>query len=159
MVTDAVIRNKLYAEQFSTRYVLKEPLANDSVLCDEHRIEQVLTNFLTNAAKYGGEGDAIDVAVTRAGMQLRVSVSDHGPGIPKDFQPRVFEKFAMAHAPKKAQKNDQKVKSSGLGLSIAKAIIEQHGGTLGFTTKTDVDGDTESATGTTFWFELPVLKG
>lgn len=127
VVTDAVIHNKLYAGQFSAQYELQEPLANDLVSCDEHRIEQVLTNLLTNAAKYGCEDDSIEVAVVRMDKQLRVSVSDHGAGIPKEFQSRVFEKFAMAFAPKK----NQKVNSSGLGLSIAKAIIEQHGGAIG----------------------------
>ncbi|MCK4587419.1 MAG: ATP-binding protein, partial [Gammaproteobacteria bacterium] len=87
--------------------------------------------------------------VTRIGKRLRVSVCDHGPGIPNEFQSRAFEKFAMAYT----QKNDQKVKSSGLGLSIAKAIIEQHNGTIGFDTKTNA----QSGTGTTFWFELPIL--
>ena len=149
VVAYAVEQNKLYAEQFSARYELKSPLAEEHVFCDEHRIEQVLTNFLSNAAKYGGENDTIDVTVTRIGKRLRVSVCDHGPGIPKEFQSRAFEKFAMAYTPK----NDQTVKSSGLGLSIAKAIIEQHNGTIGFDTKTNA----QSGTGTTFWFELPIL--
>lgn len=153
VVADAVEQNKLYGKQFSVHYELKKPLANDDVFCDENRIGQVLTNFLSNAAKYGGENDTIEVAVKRVGKRLRVSVRDHGPGIPKDFQSRVFEAFAMAHAPKKELTNDQKVKSSGLGLSIAKAIIEHHGGSIGFDTKTDP----QSATGTTFWFELPVI--
>lgn len=149
VVTDAVEVNKLYADRFAVHYELKKPFANELVYCDKHRIEQVLTNFLSNAAKYGGNNDTIEVAVTRMDNHLRVSVTDHGPGIPKKFQSRVFEKFAMAYAPKK----DQKVKSSGLGLSIAKAIIEQHEGTIGFDTETD----TQLKTGTTFWFELPIL--
>lgn len=155
VVTEAISVNKLYAEQFSACYELKEPLANDIVSCDAHRIEQVLTNFLSNAAKYGGDNDTIEVSVTRIGKQLRVSVSDHGPGIPKKFQPHVFEAFAMTNAPKKAQ--DKDVQSSGLGLSIAKAIIEQHNGKIGFITSTNKDVAAESETGTTFWFELPVI--
>jgi len=153
VVADVVEQNKLYAEQFSAHYKLKEPLANDHVSCDENRIGQVLTNLLSNAAKYGGENDTIEVAVTRVGKRLRVSIRDHGPGISENFQSRVFEAFAMAHAPKKELTNDQKIKSSGLGLSIAKAIIEHHGGSIGFDTKTEP----QSETGTTFWFELPVV--
>ncbi len=147
VVTDAVNQNKLYAKQFSCNYELKGPLADDYVVCDENRIEQVLSNFLSNAAKYGAKNDDIEVTVTRICMQLRVSVTDHGLGIPKDFQSRVFEKFTMAST----QKQGQLVKSSGLGMSIARAIIEQHGGNIGFNTRTD----TES--GTTFWFELPIV--
>lgn len=150
VVTDTVSNNKLYAKQFSCHYELKEPLANDLVLIDDRRIGQVLTNILTNAAKYGGEKDTIEVSVTRIGKQLRVCVSDHGSGIPQKFQSLVFEQFAMAYAPKK----DQTVNSSGLGLTIAKAIIEQHGGTIGFDTSDDTQSDTS---GTTFWFELPIL--
>jgi signal transduction histidine kinase len=155
LVAKVVDRNKLYAEQLSARYELLEPLAGDHVSCDEHRMELVLSNLLSNAAKYGGKNDSIEVAVTRNAEQLRVSVSDHGPGIPKEYHSHVFEKFAMAHAPKpKEETNEyQAVQSSGLGLSIAKAIIEHHGGTIGFETRTDV----ESETGTTFWFELPVV--
>lgn len=153
VVTDAVFRNKLYAEQFSAHFEFKNPLANDHVSCDANRIEQVLINFLSNAAKYGGENDTIMVTVARTGKRLRVSVSDHGPGIPEAFQSRVFEKFSMANIIRSEQQKAQKVKSSGLGLSIAKAIVEQHGGSIGFDTITD----TQIETGTTFWFELPIL--
>jgi signal transduction histidine kinase len=142
-----------YAKQFLASYNIKEPMANDYVSCDKQRIEQVLTNFLSNAAKYGGDNDAIEVAVTRVGESLRVSVDDHGAGIPDDFRSRVFEKFAMAYAPKNERAINQDVKSSGLGLSIARAIIEEHGGSIGF----DAKNDPQSDTGTTFWFELPVL--
>lgn len=149
LVTDAVEHNKLYAKQFSVIYKLIEPLAENYVFCDEARIDQVLTNLLTNAAKYGAENDTIEVALVANDNMLRVSISDHGMGIPEKFHVFVFEKFAMAYVPNK----NQKVKSSGLGLSIAKAIVEQHGGTIGFDTSTDVS----SGTGTTFWFELPVV--
>jgi len=147
VVADAVHRNELYADQYAVQYNLNEPLAVDRVMCDVNRIEQVLTNLLTNAAKYGAENDIITVAVEKFDDRVRVSVADHGPGIPKQFQPRIFEKFAMAQVKTK----NQKVQSSGLGLSIAKAIIEQHGGNMGFETRTEP----QPVTGTTFWFELP----
>jgi len=149
VVIEAVKQSMPYAMQFSVVYKLIEPMADDYVYCDVYRIDQVLTNFLSNAAKYGSENDVIEISIVKKGYRLRVSISDHGPGIPEEFRDCLFEKFAMAYAPKK----DQKVKSSGLGLNIAKAIVEQHEGSVGFETSTDA----KSGTGTTFWFELPVL--
>jgi len=157
VVANAVVRNGLYAEQFSVRYELQQPLANDRVLCDAHRIEQVLSNFLSNAAKYGGQNDVIDISVSRIGNRVRVSVCDHGPGIPTEFQSQVFEKFARAQASYTNTKKGQQIQSSGLGLSIARAIIEQHNGSIGFDTRTEATDDSATSTGTIFWFELPVL--
>lgn len=147
VVQYAVDSNKLYAERFNVSYHLMEPLAEQYVSCDEQRIFQAISNLLTNAAKYGGDNDTVIVAVTKMDERLRVSVRDHGAGIPEDFQNKVFEKFAMAYAPK----NEQKVKSSGLGLSIAREIIEQHDGAIGFCN--------ESGKGVTFWIELPIVNG
>ncbi|MBL1275872.1 MAG: hypothetical protein COB30_007275 [Ectothiorhodospiraceae bacterium] len=182
VVSNSVVRNGLYAEQFLVHYTLIQPLADGLVDCDEQRIEQVMTNFLSNAAKYGGHNDNIEISVSQNSNRLRVSVKDHGPGIPEDFQPRVFEKFAMNHSTPVNKKKGRKIQSSGLGLSIAKAIIEQHGGSIGFdttiapspapqnhrhtvnnSTKNDTTNNTPRTTdgshpaGTTFWFELPTL--
>lgn len=148
LVKEAVKHNELYARQFSVSYCLVEPLAEGYVFCDEVRIDQVLTNLLTNAAKYGAENDTVKVRLVSNGDRLRVSVSDQGAGIPEKFHASVFERFAMAYAVERKQK----VKSSGLGLSISKEIVELHGGTIGFDTSTDAS----SGTGTTFWFELPI---
>lgn len=157
VVRAATMDNKLYAEQFSVRYELKEPLADDIVLCDDQRIGQVLTNLLSNAAKYGGENDTIEITVLRIERRLRVSIRDHGPGIPAQFQSQLFEKFTMNHAAQTNPQKGQQVQSTGLGLSIAKAIIEQHGGRIGFDTVTETNADSPTGTGTSFWFELPAL--
>ncbi|MDH5325562.1 MAG: HAMP domain-containing histidine kinase [Gammaproteobacteria bacterium] len=150
IIESAVNKNALFAKQFSARYTLKKPMPDDKVFCDAHRIEQVLNNILSNAAKYGGAVDTIRVGLCRREDLLRVSVSDHGSGIQKEFQTRVFEKFTMA----REGRRDGKVGSSGLGLSIAKAIVEMHGGNIGFSTHTNAG----SPTGTTFWVELPILQ-
>jgi len=145
VVQRAIENNKLFAEKVQASLNLNRPVAEGNVVCDANRIEQVLTNLITNAVKYGKAKDEIEITVQRVGNSLRVNVTDHGPGIPEEFRSRVFEKFAMAHV---AQ--DPKVKGSGLGLTISKAIIENHGGKIGF--------DTELNDRTTFWFELPVDK-
>jgi signal transduction histidine kinase len=89
--------------------------------------------------KFSKSGDAVRVSVSRRGGRLRVSVADQGPGIPAEFRPLVFGKFTQAEGHRKG--------GTGLGLAISKAIIEKHGGAVGF--------ETTDGAGTTFYFELP----
>ena len=97
---------------------------------------------MSNAAKFSPPGEGVEVKVGRAGHNVRVEVADHGPGIAEEFQDRIFGKFAQADS-----SSTRKQEGSGLGLSIARAIVEKHGGGIGFTT--------EPGAGTTFYFELP----
>jgi signal transduction histidine kinase len=78
------------------------------------------------------------------GGRLRVSVQDRGGGIPEEFRAKVFEKFAQADSSDVRQKE-----GAGLGLAIAKALVEAMGGTIGFNANPDM------GTGTTFYIELP----
>ena len=82
------------------------------------------------------------VEVGRHNGQVRVSVHDEGPGIPEEYQALIFEKFAQGDASSSRQKE-----GTGLGLSISKAIVEMHGGRIGF--------ETEVGQGATFYFDLP----
>jgi signal transduction histidine kinase len=82
------------------------------------------------------------VAIARHGGDMRVAVRDHGPGIPDEFTSRIFEKFAQADSSDARQKG-----GTGLGLNIAKQLIHQHGGRLGF--------ETARGGGTVFYFDLP----
>jgi len=143
LVTRVVENNKMYSSKFNCEFRLIKPLVHAEVYCDKYRIEQVLTNLLSNAAKYGSDKDVIEISVSRIKNSIRVAVTDHGPGIPKHFQSRIFEKFAMAAT----HSNNSDVESTGLGLSIAKAIITLHAGNIGFESKTGI--------GSTFYFELP----
>jgi len=111
------------------------------VNADGERLMQVLTNLLSNAVKFSKSGDIVRVSVTRSGGRVRVGVADRGPGIPAEFRPRIFGKFAQADGHAKG--------GTGLGLAISKAIVEKHGGTVGF--------ETADGAGTTFFFELPEL--
>jgi PAS domain S-box-containing protein len=92
---------------------------------DATRLSQVFQNLLNNAAKYTGPGGKISVHSERAGDRVRVSVSDNGIGIPKPMQSRVFDLFTRVHP-------EDRIKTSGLGigLSLAKQLVELHGGTL-----------------------------
>ena len=141
----AIKSNKIYADQFDVTFSLNDTTSGVKTNCDPIRIEQVLANLLSNAAKYGATNDVIEILVSKPNPEtVRVSVIDHGEGIPEHIQERVFEKFVMA----RTEKNG-KVRSSGLGLSISKAIIEQHGGHIAF--------ETRRREGTTFYFELPIV--
>ena len=109
---------------------------------DADRLIQVLTNLLSNAAKFSPDGDAVEVRISARTGAVRIAVTDHGAGIPEAFRDRMFQKFAQADS------SDARRKSgTGLGLSICRAIIDQLGGRIGF--------ETEAGPGTTFYFELP----
>jgi PAS domain S-box-containing protein len=108
---------------------------------DSDRVEQVMANLLSNAAKWSPKDSVVRVSVERSEDWVRVAVSDTGPGIPHEFRSRIFSRFAQADS------SDQRAKGgTGLGLSISKAIVEQLGGRLSFECE---------ERGTTFEFRLP----
>ncbi len=95
---------------------------------DPERLRQVLLNLLDNAVKYGSDGGAIEVSLGAEGDRVRISVRDHGPGIPADELPRVKEKF---------YKGSGKARGSGIGLAVCDEIVTRHGGTLTIANATD----------------------
>lgn len=142
LMEEALEANLAYAEQFRVRYTLDGDLSGVKTLADQDRLMQVMANLLSNAAKFSPANDVVAVSVARHGQEVRVCVTDHGPGIPEEFHHRIFQKFAQADASDTRQKG-----GTGLGLNISKAIIEKHGGEIGF--------KTQSGIGTTFYFDLP----
>lgn len=111
---------------------------------DHHRLIQVMVNLLSNAAKFSHVGGKVEVSLARYESNLRVSVKDSGIGIPVAARATIFDRFTQVDS------TDQRKKGgSGLGLGIAKMIVEAHGGHLGFAS--------EMGEGTTFYFDLPEL--
>jgi signal transduction histidine kinase len=110
---------------------------------DPARIEQVLGNLLSNAAKYSTLDSPIGLTIERRGAAVEVAVSNAGPGIAPDEVPRLFERFYRTRG---AQAGERP--GVGLGLYITKGLVEAHGGRIWV----------ESAPGetTTFWFTLPI---
>jgi signal transduction histidine kinase len=111
-----------------------------AICCDENKIIQTLANLLSNAMKFA-PGSQIAVVVSETSFGTRFSVIDHGPGISAEQLPKLFQKFQQLDA-----RNDV-YKGSGLGLSISKSIVEQHGGIIGV--------ESTPGKGSTFWFDLP----
>jgi signal transduction histidine kinase len=125
----------------STRFDVLSPSC--MVRADADRLTQVLTNLLSNAIKFSPEGAEVVITVERAKSMGRVTVRDHGPGIPEEFKSRIFGKFAQAETGDARQKS-----GSGLGLNIVAKIVAQHAGTVG--SEDAPDG------GTVFYFEIPL---
>lgn len=142
LIEQAIESTRAYGDQYGVRFVLTHDLDGVKVNADSDRLIQVLTNLLSNAAKFSPSDSEVQVTVKRKGKSLLVSVQDFGSGIPEEFRGRMFQKFAQADSSATRQKG-----GSGLGLNISKAIVERHKGTIGFETETNV--------GSTFFFELP----
>jgi len=145
LVEQALEANKAYGAARRVRFALTERVESLEVRIDSQRLQQVMANFLSNAAKFSPEGGQVEVVVQRRGARVRVSVRDYGPGIPDAFRGRIFEKFSQADSSDTRQKG-----GTGLGLAISRELIERMGGAIGYDS---VPGD-----GATFWIEVPIDK-
>lgn len=142
----AMEANKGYADKFKVYFECDAAVDGPIyVNIDQKRIEQVLSNLLSNAAKYSPPNKPVIVAVQRRAESVRVSVQDQGKGVPEAFKPKIFSKFSQADSSDTREKG-----GTGLGLSITKAIVEQHQGSIGFIS--------EKGLGTTFYFDLPLCQ-
>jgi PAS domain S-box-containing protein len=143
IVQQAIDLNRAYAQTYGALLELEPGSGDAAVFVDRDRLIQVLTNILSNAAKFSPRGGTVHVSIASEADSVRISVRDEGPGIAPEFQPRIFQKFAQADS------SDSRAKSgTGLGLSIAKTIVERLGGGIGF--------QTEPGAGATFYVVLPV---
>lgn len=115
------------------------------VAADEVALREVITNLLTNAVKYTGKGGSVDAKLEQAGDSYRLTVTDTGVGIPKSALPHLFTKFFRVHGGL-----DSGSTGTGLGLFIAKSIIERHEGTI--------SAQSEEGKGSVFSFTIPVLN-
>jgi len=113
------------------------------VMADLDRIQLVLGNLLANAVRYTPSGGSISVRATEVAGRVRFEVADTGPGIPAEYRERVFERFFRLPGTPPG--------GAGLGLSVAKDVVEAHGGEIGVVS--------EPGAGATFWFTLPAAEG
>jgi len=116
---------RLAAEARGVDIVLTLGSRAGAISGDPERLQQVLWNLLSNAVKFTGRGGAVTVRLTRRQSHVEVTVSDTGIGIAPEFMPRIFERFSQAEGGAVRGQG-----GLGLGLAIARELVEMHGGTI-----------------------------
>jgi signal transduction histidine kinase len=114
-------------------------LQSRQVMADRQRVVQVLSNLLANAIKFSPSGGRIAVDLEQGERDCCIAISDQGPGVPESDQPHIFDKYWRTEGERGGE---------GLGLAIAKSLIEAHGGRIGV--------DSRPGGGSRFWFTLPL---
>lgn len=143
IVGTALEENRHYAVDSGVTFRLQGNPPTCPVLADPSRLTQVMANLLSNAAKFSPRDGTVEVAVEQRDSRARVSVRDHGPGVPEKFRSRIFQKFAQGDS-----SDTRKRGGTGLGLAIARQIVHTLGGTIGY--------QPAEGGGTIFFFELPL---
>jgi two-component system, NtrC family, sensor histidine kinase KinB len=112
------------------------------VVADPERIQIVLSNLLSNAIHHSPPGAEVAARASRSDGWVRFEIEDHGPGVAPEHHRAIFERFYQAPGGKAG--------GAGLGLAIAKDIVDEHGGSIGV--------DSEPGKGARFWFRLPAAE-
>jgi len=124
---------------------INNTLNKELIFADSVRMEQVVANLISNAIKYGSKKDNIDINLSRKNESVIISVTDYGSGISEESKDKIFEKFTQTK-----MTDNRHESGSGLGLYIAKTIIEYHGGKITYLSTT--------GKGTTFYIQLPIIS-
>lgn len=140
LVDEAIDTHRPEAERRRIRLERRVTPSLEEVLVDPGRLKLAFTNLLSNALRHTLADGTITVSAEPADSSIRFAVADTGPGIAAEHLPRVFERFYRVPGPK--------AEGAGLGLSIARDVVEAHGGEIGVTS--------ELGRGSTFWFTVPV---
>jgi signal transduction histidine kinase len=143
LVQNSIAATAQLAEQKGIK--IETSFAEQTINADRDRTFQVIINLLSNAIKFSPESGLIKLCVEASNDQIEFKVIDQGRGIPEEARKKIFDRFVQV------EKSDETVRGgSGLGLAISRAIVEQHGGTIGV--------ESEPSQGSTFWFRLPVSR-
>jgi two-component system, OmpR family, phosphate regulon sensor histidine kinase PhoR len=144
IATESTERLRLFADRQGVALRVDLPGVLPAVQGDEERLGQVFVNLLHNAVKFSPDGGAVTVSVRAEDCRVVTSVADHGVGIPRADQARIFERFYKVDRARVRGETG----GTGLGLAIARHIIEQHGGTIWV--------EATEGVGATFSFALPI---
>ena len=145
VINEAVAANEQFADRFDVKVTIDERDLETRASYDFGRTLQVLTNLLSNAAKFSPPGGEVIVSVSEAGGAVRVSIKDQGQGLSPEAQEKVFERFSQI-----STASNRGVAGTGLGLNIARAIMEKQGGRIGV--------NSNLGEGSTFYIEFPALQ-
>ena len=130
-----------YARQHDVKLVLKRYCNDVFINADHDRMMQVMYNLLSNAIKFSPQNGTVIISMECIDEGVKISIADSGPGIPKEFQSVLFDRFTQYDS-----SDSRRTGGTGLGLNITKALIEKHHGKIDFETGKD---------GTTFYIILP----
>lgn len=130
------------ADEHGVSLSLSEQEGDTVVKADPMRLTQVLTNLLSNAVKFSPTDKPVTIGVKRMAETVRFYVKDQGPGIPKDSQDRIFDRFTQVDS-----STTRRTSGTGLGLAISKAIVQRLGGSIWL--------ESEEEIGSTFYVDLP----
>jgi PAS domain S-box-containing protein len=141
----SVTANRPYADQHGVTLQLLSRVRDATIAVDDERFLQIMANLLSNAAKFSRRGASVEVTTNVTTDHCRISVIDHGVGIPAAFRNVLFERFAQADS------SDNRAKGgTGLGMAIAKHMTEHMRGHITF--------ESEENVGTTFHLDFPLAK-
>jgi len=144
LIQEALSVNKGYGDELGVSFAQDPVPVRSLVSGNGIRLMQVMTNLMSNAAKYSPKGGTVHVGVRRHGQFLRVYVTDNGPGVPEDARATIFDSFTQFSAADGTTRS-----GTGLGLQICKKIVARHNGRISFVSEPGVE--------TTFYFDLPRL--
>jgi len=141
IIDDAIALNSRFAEDYKVHFELVEGY-DCWVNVDSQRLQQILANFLSNAAKFSPLNSQVDITVYAVGEMVRISIKDNGPGISEDFKSKLFTRFSQGDGSDRRRSS-----GTGLGLAISKELAAAMNGKVGCISKIKH--------GSTFYIDLP----
>jgi two-component system, NtrC family, sensor histidine kinase KinB len=143
LIADALPHLQALVEARDVRLAAEVAPEVAEITVDPRQINHVFSNLVSNAAKFSKPGEVVLISVKLVGDKVRFSVIDHGPGVPKEYQSRIFERFFRIPGTGESY-------GVGLGLAIAREIVVSHGGFIGLRST--------PGAGSEFYFDLPSVK-